>query len=29
MVDILFQYDNVCAIHDEGSGEDSYYKHVL
>ena len=24
----LIQYDNVYAIHDEGSGEDSYYKHV-
>lgn len=24
----LIQYDNIYAIHDEGSGEDSYYKHV-
>lgn len=24
----LIQYDNVYAIHDEGSGADSYYKHV-
>ena len=24
----LIQYDNIYAIHDEGSGADSYYKHV-
>ena len=24
----LIQYGNIYAIHDEGSGEDSYYKHV-
>lgn len=24
----LIQYDNIYAIHDEGSGEDPYYKHV-
>lgn len=24
----LIQYDNIYAIHDEGSGEDCYYKHV-